>query len=94
VRSFFYWVASVQLSLFYLATALFAVACKATGFFRPLPSNIYFVISLIAMLCSMLPSGVPAPFDSIAYITAVPAMGFIMPYIMGLNLIRKSKNVE
>lgn len=92
VRELFYWVDSVQLSLFYMATALFAVAFKAAGFFKRLPSNIYIVICFIAMLCSLLPPGVPAPFDTIAYITAVPAIGFIMPYLMGLNLIRASKD--
>lgn len=88
IRDFFYWVASVQLTLFYLATALFAIALKAAGVFKPLPSRIYIAFSFFGVICSMLPPHVPAPLDTIAYITAVPAIGFIMPYLMGLNLLR------
>ncbi len=90
LRDLFYWVASVQLALFYLATALLAMAFKLSGLLRALPCYIYFGISLFAVLCSVLPMDVAAPLNTVAYITAVPAIGFIMPYLMGLNLIYKN----
>lgn len=88
IRDFFYWVDSMQLTLFYLATAFFAMALKAAAVFKPLPCRIYIAFSFFGVICSMLPPHVPAPLDTVAYITAVPAIGFIMPYLMGLNLLR------
>lgn len=89
IRQFFYWVDGVQLCLFYMATALFAIALKKSSILKPGPCNIYIIISLLAAVCSLLPGNLPAPFSVIAYIVAVPAIGFIMPYLMGLNIIRQ-----
>lgn len=88
IRQFFFWVDGVQLCLFYIVTALFAIALKKANVFKPRPCTVYVVISLLGAICSVLPPNVPAPLDVISYIVAVPAIGFIMPYLMGLNLMR------
>jgi len=90
IRQFFFWVDSVQLCLFYIVTALFAIALKKSNIFKPRPCNIYIIISLLAAVCSLLPGNLPTPFDVVGYIVAQPAIGFIMPYLMGLNIIRYS----
>lgn len=92
-RQLFYWIDSIQLCLFYIVTALFAAALKKSKIFKPGPCNIYITISLLAAICSLLPGNLPTPLDVIAYFVAIPAIGFIMPYLMGLNIIRHNTRI-
>jgi hypothetical protein len=85
-RDIFYWIDSIALVLLYLSAALFAASLKKAGIFKPGPANVYLGISAFGIICSLLPPGVPAPLDVIAYLVAVPAISFILPYLMSLNL--------
>lgn len=87
-RELFYWVATIALSLSYLSTALFAAALKKAGVFKPGACNAYIIISMIAFICSFIMPPAPTPLDIIGYFVAIPAISFIMPYLMALNLAR------
>ncbi|MBS1659903.1 MAG: hypothetical protein JST68_02500 [Bacteroidetes bacterium] len=93
IRELFFWIGSIETSLLYAVSGLFALAIKTSGIFKPRPCNIYIGFSLFGLTCGLLPANIPAPLDVIGYITAVPAIPFIMPYLIGVNLIR-SKNAS
>jgi hypothetical protein len=66
------------------------MALKKARVFKPGACNVYIIISLIAFACNFIPPTAPAPFDVIGYFVAVPAISFIMPYLIALNLARVS----
>lgn len=89
-REFFYWVDTFALALLYLSTALFAMALKKAGVFKPGACKIYIVISIVAFVFSFIPPSAPAPLNIIGYFVAIPAISFILPYLFALNLARIS----
>ena len=91
-RGLFYHIAIVEVALLYLATALFAAGLHAMKIFHATASRIYVVLSVVFMLLSVLSMDLPEPLGTLSYITSVPAIPFIMPYLMGVNLIRRAAN--
>lgn len=91
-RTFFYHVALVEVALLYLATALFAAGLHTAKIFNTTACRIYMVLSVVFMLLSVLSMDLPEPLGTLSYITSVPAIPFIMPYLMGVNLLRRAGN--
>lgn len=79
---------TVQVSMIYLAAAMFALALGKAGYFRVPAVRTYVTVSLCAALINLIPPATPAPFSTISYLVAVPAFPFIMFYLMGVNLLR------
>ncbi|MEO7215498.1 hypothetical protein [Mucilaginibacter sp.] len=79
---------TIQVSLIYLASAMFALALGRTGHFRPVAVRIYVAVSLIAALLNLIPPSAPVPFSVISYLVSVPAIPLVMFYLMGINLLR------
>ncbi|PZR28192.1 MAG: hypothetical protein DI535_07245 [Citrobacter freundii] len=94
VRDLFYWLASIALALLYLSAALFAVSLKKAGVFKAGASNVYTAFSVFGFIFSLMPPSAPAPLDVIAYLVAVPAIFFILPYLMSINLATKGSLKE
>ncbi len=88
----FHFVNIVVCGLVYIATATFALSLKTAGWFKPKACNAYILISVLAFLLNLLPSGAPEPLATINYIVAIPAIPFIMPYLMAINLLKKASN--
>ncbi|MFI5186273.1 MAG: hypothetical protein ACHQF0_06085 [Chitinophagales bacterium] len=82
----------IEDSLIYIATAAFAASLKTAGWFKPAACNIYIIISLLGVLLNMLPRSVPEPLAIISFIATIPAALFLMPYLMGINLLRRAGN--
>lgn len=82
----------VEVGLTYLATAFFATSLKKAGWFRKTPSNIYIVISLFCFLSISIAPVFPEPIARAGSIFGIPALPFIMPYIMGINILRRAGN--
>ncbi|HWK03201.1 MAG TPA: hypothetical protein VNS58_06200 [Puia sp.] len=89
IREHFGTISTTEINLTYLATAAFAASLKAAGWFKPAACRIYIIISFIGVVFNSLPYTVPEPWATIGYLVSVPAIPFIMPYLMGLNLLRR-----
>jgi xanthosine utilization system XapX-like protein len=88
MASQFHFVNIIVCELVYLATALFAVSFRIAGWFKPIASNVYLLISIVALLINIIPTNSPEPFSTINYIISIPAIPFIMPYLMAINIIK------
>jgi hypothetical protein len=80
----------VEVGLTYLATATFAAALRSVGWLGKTASRVIQGLSLIAMplvaLLPLYPSKVALP----GFVLAVPAIPFVMPYLIGVNLLRRA----
>jgi hypothetical protein len=90
IRTTFYHIAIVEVALLYLATALFVAGLHAVKIFHATACRIYIVISIVFMLLSILPMDLPEPLGTLGYITSIPAIPFVIPYLIGVNLIRRA----
>ncbi|PSL46273.1 hypothetical protein CLV51_103250 [Chitinophaga niastensis] len=82
----------VEVALIYLATAAFAVSLKITGWLRPNICHIYIMLSIVGFVLDILQSSCPEPFATAGFVVSIPAVPFIMPYLMGINLLRRTEN--
>jgi hypothetical protein len=83
---------AVEVALTYLATAAFAASLKSAGWFKKTASHIYIIISLLCFLSALLVIFTPEPIASACSIVCIPALPFIMPYFIGINLLRRAGN--
>ncbi len=90
LNELFYAISVVEIALFYLATAAFAASLKIAGLIRPGVSRIYIVLSMVGFVLNILSYSVPEPFATASYLVSVPAIPFIMPYLMGVHLLRRA----
>lgn len=91
LKELFYTIAIVEVGLFYLATAAFAVSLKKAGWFKPGACRLYIAFSLLGFLLNCLPPTLPEPLGTMAYFVSIPAISFVMPYLMGLNLLQRKQ---
>ena len=89
LRALFGWVSSLEVALIYLATAAFAVSLRRVRWFNPLACRIYVGISLLGFLLSVLPTFSNEPLTIAGYAVSIPAIPFMMPFLMGINLLRR-----
>jgi len=89
LRNQFFYINMMVAALVYLATAAFAMALKKAGLFKPGACNIYILISLLFFLLDVLPPTCPEPFATLNFVVSIPAIPFMLPYFIGINLLRK-----
>lgn len=89
LRNQFFYINMMVAALVYLATAAFAMSLKKAGWFKPVACNIYILISLVFFLLDVLPPTLPEPFATLNFIVSIPAVPFMLPYFIGINLLRK-----
>ena len=82
----------VEVALTYLATAAFAASLKFAGWFKKTASHIYIIISLLCFLLIILSTFTPEPIATAFSVVCIPALPFIMPYFIGINLLRRAGN--
>ncbi|WP_439697711.1 hypothetical protein ACFGVS_04930 [Mucilaginibacter sp. AW1-7] len=87
VKSLFYVISVAEVVLIYLGTLLFAVALKITGSLSKHASRWYIGCSLIAILLELIPPSWPEPFGTAGYLVAIPAITFVMYYLIGVRLL-------
>lgn len=85
----FFYINMIVTALVYVAVAAFAMAIKKAGWFKPAACNTYLVISLLLFLLDVLPPTWPEPFATLNFIVSIPAIPFMLPYFIGINLLRK-----
>ncbi|MDN3549218.1 hypothetical protein [Mucilaginibacter aquaedulcis] len=92
IRTFFYVISVIEVALIYLTTILFAIALKKTNILSDRSGRWYIIMASIGLVLGVLPPSSPEPFSTAAYLSAVPAIPFIMPYLIGVRLLRYNKN--
>jgi hypothetical protein len=92
LRNQFFYINMMVAALVYLATAAFAMGLKKAGWFKPAACHIYIAISLVFFLLDVLPPTLPEPFATLNFIVSIPAVPFMVPYFIGVNLLRKVGN--
>jgi hypothetical protein len=89
LRYHFWIVGVVEVALTYLATAAFAAALRSVGWLGKISSQVFVALSLVAVplvaLFPLYPSNLALPGS----VLIVPAVPFIMPYLIGVNLLRR-----
>lgn len=83
---------AVEVALTYLATAAFAASLKSAAWFKKTASNIYIIISLLCFLSAVTVVFYPSPISNAGGSVTIPALPFIMPYLIGINLLRRAGN--
>jgi hypothetical protein len=91
IKSLFYVMSIAEVLLMYLGTVLFAVSLKVTGLFNPVACRYYIIFGLAGMVLVVLPPSWPEPFGTAGYLVAIPAIPFIMPYLIGVHLLKHTK---
>jgi hypothetical protein len=94
IKSLFYVISVAEVALFYLGTCFFAVSLKRTGLLTATAFRWYFCCSLVAALLLLTPSNWPEPFGTASYLVAVPAIPYVMYYLIGLQLLKTSGEVK
>ncbi|PJJ58595.1 hypothetical protein [Hymenobacter chitinivorans] len=93
VRALFESITIVEVALIYVATIAFAVSMRRTSLLKPAACTVYILVSLVGVvLCSLPGRGVPAPLAIASFAVSIPAIPFIMPYLMAINLLRRVGN--
>ncbi|TLU99514.1 hypothetical protein [Dyadobacter luticola] len=80
-----------EVTLIYLGTAMFAYALSRSGHLSRLASSIYIFFCCLGALLNLLPANLPAPLVIANYVSYIPAITLLMPYVIGVNLLRKTK---
>ena len=92
IRKLFGLMSVVEVALTYIATVAFAISLKLTGWFGKKASLIYILLSLVAFLFIVLSAFLPEPFITGGFAVSIPATPFLMPYFIGINLLRRVGN--
>jgi hypothetical protein len=93
VRQEFNLLTNVEVAITYFAAAAFAASFRVAGWFSKTSSLVCMVINFVALFIIVLPFSqqlLSIPF----FIVTIPAVPFLMPYFMGINLLRRVGNHE
>lgn len=83
-------VSLVEVALTYLAIAAFAASMRVAGWLSKTACRIYIVISFLGFLIMAL--SFIKPLETVSFFASIPAIPFLMPYFMGINLLRRAGN--
>lgn len=90
VTSLFYVISVAEVVLIYLGSLLFAASLKTVGLLSKPTFRWYMGCSLAAILLELIPPSWPQPFATAGYLVAIPAITFIMYYLIGVHLLKKT----
>lgn len=79
----------VEVSLTYLATAAFAAAMRSVEWLGTTASRVFVAISLLAAPLVALSPFYGTTFGLPIFPLAIPAVPFIMPYLIGISLLKR-----
>jgi len=92
IRELFGVISVVEVALTYLAIAAFSVSLNKVGLLRRTSSKIYIAISLIAFSIIVLSTFFREYLAVASFAVSIPAIPFLMPYFMGIHLLKKVGN--
>ena len=91
-RQLFGIISVTEVSLTYFATFVIVIALRKVDWLRKTSSLIYLLFSSLAFTAIILSAFLAEPFQTIGFIVSIPAFPFLMPYFIGVNLLRKVGN--
>lgn len=91
VSSAFTVVRMIEVTLIYCGTAVFAYALSRSGHLSQLASSIYIFFCCLGAILNLLPAGLHAPLAIANYVSYIPAITLLMPYLIGVNFLNRDK---
>ncbi len=92
VRELFGSISVIEVALTYFATFAVALSMKKVGWLNKTSSFFYILFSLLAFLMAILSAFFTETFKIPGFAVSIPAFPFLMPYFIGVNLLRKVGN--
>ena len=89
-RELFFTISVAEIGLMYLATAFFALSLRRVGLIGRGGLRAYVILSGLGFVLNLLPPGLPEPLSTMTYLVSIPAVPFIMPYLMGVGLLKRA----
>lgn len=83
-----------EVALIYAATAALSYALRLTGSLSKAGSLLYILFSCLGALLNLLPGTLSGPLAIANYLSYIPAITLLMPYLMAVNLLNKSGDKE
>lgn len=90
LRKWFGMISVVEVALTYLSTAFFSWSFFRCGWMTRTGARLYVIFSIVGFLIIVLSAFLGEPFITAGFIVSIPATPFLMPYLMGVNMIRRS----
>ncbi|RYY57521.1 MAG: hypothetical protein EOO09_01975 [Chitinophagaceae bacterium] len=87
IRAIFSAVGVLSVALIFIATACAAMAMKNRGLLKKNTATAYVLVNLLAAASAFIPADWPAALAGAGYFVTIPAISFIGPYLLGLDLI-------
>lgn len=92
VRQLFGLISVTEVALTYFATFAIAVSMKKAGWLSKTSCFFYTLFSLLAFTIIVLSAFLTEPLKVPGFAVSIPAFPFLMPYFMGVNLLRQAGN--
>lgn len=90
LRELFAMISVIEVALTYFATTVFAVSMHRVGWLTKTSSRVYVLFSVLAFVIILLSAILPEPFVTAGFAVSIPAIPFVMPYFMGVNLLKRA----
>jgi len=94
IRQTFGLISVVEVALTYFATFLFVKAMRQVGWINKTSGFFYTSFSLSALTIVILSAFFTQTLKMPGFALSIPAFPFLMPYIIGINLLRRVENIN
>lgn len=91
VRALFGAISIVEVALIYLTAIAFALSQSRVGWLSRRSGSAYVILGSVGSLLIVSSAFLPDPFKTIGFAVSIPAIPLIMPYFMGVALLRRSE---
>ncbi len=92
VRQLFGLISVVEVALTYFATFAIVFSLRKAGWLSKTSGFFYILFSLLALIIIILSAFFTEAFKTAGFAVSIPAFPFLMPYFIGVNLLRKAGN--
>ncbi|WP_304132423.1 hypothetical protein [Ignavibacterium album] len=89
VRQLFGVISAIEVSLTYVTVILIAASMKKVGLLNNRSNALYMLFSITALIIMILSVFLTETFKTAGFAVSIPAVPFLMPYIIGVNLLKK-----
>lgn len=94
MRQLFGLISVIEVALTYFATFVIALAMKKIGWLGKISSFFYMLFSLLALGIIILSAFFTETFKIPWFAVSIPAFPFVMPYLMGINLLKQTGDTK
>ncbi len=94
IKQLFGLISVVEVALTYFATFCIVIAMRKVGWLNKTSSFFYTLFSLLAFTIIILSAFFRETLKIPGFAVSIPAFPFLMPYIIGINLLRRVGNIN